>query len=113
ALEDLSDVNADLAKGSGGARSIADEATGLREVRQRIDRRNGMMRRQRNELLASVAEERIGEGEERSGMQFDEGCESGADLAFAAGLQDTKRYPLRARRFPYVSHDALGTGIVR
>ena len=47
-----------------------------------------MPRRQRNELLAMAVKELIGADEERAGMQLDEGCESGVDLAFAVGLQD-------------------------
>src|SRR5712691_6566359 len=46
-------------------------------------------------------------------MQFDEGCEGGIDLAFGGGLQDRELHPLGARRFLYVSYDALGTRIVR
>src|ERR1700730_12464594 len=68
---------------------------------------------QRYELLALAVEEWIGRDDERAGMQFDEGGESGIDLAFGAGLQDMELHPLRARRFPHVSYDALGTGIVR
>jgi hypothetical protein len=60
-----------------------------------------------------AAEGRIGADEERAATQFDESCESGVDLAFGAGLQDMELHPLRARRIPHVSHDALGTCIVR
>ncbi len=69
--------------------------------------------RQRHELLAPAVEERIGADDERAGMQLDEGGESGVDLAFGAGLQDMELHPLRARRFLHVSHDALGSRIVR
>ncbi len=41
AFEDLSGVNAGLAKDSGKARSIADQTAGSREFAQVIDRRNG------------------------------------------------------------------------
>src|SRR5207248_9640560 len=42
ALEDLSGVSADYAKGGSKARSIADQATGHGELTKLIDRRNGM-----------------------------------------------------------------------
>ena len=72
-----------------------------------------MARGQRHELLAPADEERIGADDERAGLQLDEGCESGVDLAFGAGLQDRELHPLRARRFLHVSDDALGIRIVR
>ena len=46
-------------------------------------------------------------------MQFDEGRESGVDLAFSTGLQNRELHPLGAGRFLYVSHLGLGTRIVR
>jgi len=42
ALEDLSDINADLAKGAGKTGSIADQAAGSGELPHLIHRRNGM-----------------------------------------------------------------------
>ena len=58
-LEYPSDVNAGLAEGSGDTRSKADQAAGRDEFTERIDRRNGMARCQRRELLDPAAEERI------------------------------------------------------
>ena len=46
-------------------------------------------------------------------MQFDEGGESGIDLAFGAGLQDRELHPLRARRFLHIWIMGLGCRIVR
>ena len=40
--------------------------------------------------------ERIGADDKRGGIQLDEGCEGGVDLAFVAGLQDMELHPLRA-----------------
>src|SRR6266566_4469433 len=46
-------------------------------------------------------------------MQFDKGCESGADLAFDTGLQDRELHRLCTRHILHVSNDALGTWTVR
>ena len=40
-----------------------------------------MARCQRHELLAPAVEERIIADDERAGLQLDEGCEGGVDLA--------------------------------
>ncbi len=66
-----------------------------------------------HELVAPAGEEWIGADEECAGLQFDESCESGVDLAFGAGLQDTELQPLRARRLLLVSYHALGCQPVR
>src|SRR5207245_580266 len=71
ALEDLSRVSADQAKGRSEAWSIADQAAGSGEFTPRIDRRNGMARCQRHELLAPAAQERIRADDERASMQLD------------------------------------------
>src|SRR6266478_975364 len=86
ALKDLSGINAGLVIGSREARSVADQAAGSRKFTRLIDRRKAMARRQLDELAASAEEERIGADDERAGLQLDEGCESGIDLAFGAGL---------------------------
>ena len=67
-LEDLSGGNAHQAKGSREARSLAEEAAGRGELAPRIDRRNGMARGQRHDLLALVGEERIRADDERVGV---------------------------------------------
>src|SRR6202023_505234 len=91
---------------------IADQAAGLSEFTPLVDCRNAMTCRQRHELLALAAEERVAADDERAGMQLDECCEGGVDLAFATGLQDMEPHPLRARRFLHVSADARGIRIV-
>src|SRR5205823_1790868 len=65
ALEDLSRVSTDQAKGSCEARSIADQAAGSGELAPRIYRRNCMARCQRHEPLAPAAQERIRGDDER------------------------------------------------
>src|SRR5206468_3316862 len=82
ALEDLSGINAGLAIGSCEARSVADQAAGRGEFARLINRRKGMACCQRNELVASTEEERIGANNKRAGLQLDECCESGIDLTF-------------------------------
>ena len=52
-----------------------------------------MVSGQRQELLAPAAKERVRANDERAGLQLDEGCESGAELAFGAGLQDKELHP--------------------
>ena len=65
--ENPSGVNACLAMEGQGARSLAGQAAGSGRFAPRIDRRNGMTRCQRHELVAAAAEERIGADDERSG----------------------------------------------
>src|SRR5436305_5557630 len=81
-LEDLSGINADLAIGSRAGRSIADQAASGGEFTPLIDRRNVMACCKRHELVTPAAEELIGADEQRAGLQWDEGCKSGVDLAF-------------------------------
>src|SRR5947207_5845923 len=71
ALENLSRVSADLVKGKSEACSIADQAAGSGEFTPRIDRRNGMARCQRHDLLAPAAQERIRADDERASLQLD------------------------------------------
>ena len=52
-------------------------------------------------MLYMVAEKRIGVDDECIGLQCDEGCEDGVDLAFGAGVLDRELYPLRAGRLPH------------
>ena len=67
-FEDVPDVSADLAIDSGKASSIGDQSTGSGEFAESVDRRNGMARRQRYELLALAVEERIGLDDEGAGL---------------------------------------------
>jgi hypothetical protein len=75
ALKNPTDIDPNLAKHSGEARSVADQATGRGEFAPLIDRRNGMACRQRHDLLAPAEEKRIGTDNERAGLQLDEGGE--------------------------------------
>ena len=113
ALEDLSGVNALLAIDSREAQSIADQPAGRCELTQLIDRRNGMARGQRHELLASADEEGIGADDEPPALQLEQGCEGGVDLAFGGGLQDMEMHPLRASGLLPVSDHGIGGWIVR
>jgi hypothetical protein len=67
-----------------------------------MNRRHGMERCQRNDLLAPTAEERIGADNKCAGLQLDKSGEGGVDLALGAGLQDRELHPLRARCFPSI-----------
>ena len=55
--------------------------------------------RQCHQLLASGAKDRIGRDDECAGLPLGEGCESGIDLVFGGGLEDSEPHPRRARRF--------------
>jgi hypothetical protein len=96
-------------KEGGDARPIANQPAGHGEIAPRIDPRNGMAGCQRNYLLGPAVEERIGEDEERSGVQLGEQREGGVDLIFDDGFQDRELQPLCARRFLQVSREALGS----
>jgi hypothetical protein len=87
ALENPSGVNAGLARDSCVVNSIADQAAGSGERALLIDRRNGMARCQRRELLASAVEEPIGADDEPAGLQFDEGREGRAPSPLSLRLR--------------------------
>src|SRR5580704_8417721 len=63
----------------GEARSVTDQAAGSGVLAPLIDRRNGMARCQRHELLAPAVEERIGADDEAAGVQLDESHEGRVD----------------------------------
>jgi hypothetical protein len=107
AVEDLSGVNADLTIYGREAGSIGDQAAGRSVLTPRTDRRYGMARRQRHDLLAPDDEERIGVNDEPAGFQLDEGGEGAVDLGFGVGFQDRELHPLGVRRFLYVSDRGL------
>jgi hypothetical protein len=65
ALKDLSGVDADLTNRVGEARSIADQTAGRGKSTPVSDRRNSMACSQCHELVASLAEKRIGTKDER------------------------------------------------
>src|SRR5205085_8094701 len=92
----------------GEAGSIAEQTAGQRVLPPRIDRRNRMMHGQRRELLESVVEERTTADDECFDPSLDEGCESGLDLAFGAGVKDVKLDPLCYRCRLHLRDDALG-----
>jgi len=61
-----------------------------------------------------VVEKRIGPDDERTGLQLDEGGQTGLDLAFGPGLQDIELQPLRASGFLHIFNHGLGNNrIVR
>src|SRR6516225_10035065 len=68
ALQNLSGVNANQAKGSYEVQSIADQAASFDELARLVDRRNAVGCRQRHELLAPVGKERVTADNEPAGM---------------------------------------------
>jgi hypothetical protein len=109
ALQDLSGVNALLVIDRRIARAIAEQAAGDGEVARQGNRWNGMARCQRRDLWpeANAAKD------ESIGLHLDEGRESGVDLAFRAGLQNTEVYARRARSFLHMFDDSLGARFIR
>src|SRR5262245_51151285 len=74
-------------------RPITSQATGRGKLTSFIDRRNGMARCQRNDLIALAAEERVRADQERSGAGLSYGCERHVDLAFSIRAQDAHLLP--------------------
>jgi len=66
-----------------------------------------MVRGQRDDLLASAIEGRVGGDDERAGLHIDEGRKGVVDLAFGARLQHVELHPLRPRRLLHLSNRAL------
>ena len=95
ALQDPSGVNAGLTLDSLVVDSIADQAARLSELPMRIHRRNGVPRRQRHELCASVPaiEERVGFDGEPAGLQLNQGGEGGVDLALGPAFSTVSGIP--------------------
>ena len=82
-LQNLSRVNASLARESVGVSAITDQTADCDKLRDPIERRNGMTRGHCRELVGPGVEERIATNEERVGVQLGE---SRLDLVFAPGL---------------------------
>ena len=72
-----------------------------------------MARRQRQELIATGIEERVGAHEERVGVMLREARERSVDLGFGIGLIDLELQPPRARSFLHHSYHALGVHTAR
>ena len=56
-------------------------------------RRATRFRGQCHELFALAEGEQVAPDEERAGVQVDEACKGGVDLAFGAGLEDLELQP--------------------
>src|SRR6516162_6524424 len=97
-----------MAPNVGETRPIANQAARRHEFAPFVDRRNGMTRRERYELLAPAIEEGIGADDECTNVQLHKGGEGSIDRSFGAGCQDTELQPPRARRFLHVSNHWLG-----
>jgi len=84
----FSGVNAGLAEDGLVVDSVIDQAAGRSEPSAIIDRRNGMARCQRHDLLSPLREELVAADDEPVGLQLGEGEEGGVDLAFGACPHD-------------------------
>src|SRR6516162_8435782 len=102
AIENFSDVNADLAMDRRKAGAIADQTTSLGVYTPRINRRNRLTYGQCYQLLAMAFEKRISLDDQAVGAQLGEGSEGGADLAFAACVQDREQHRLHTGRLLHV-----------
>jgi hypothetical protein len=94
AAENPSGIDASLAEERRQVGAIADQATGGSVFTYRINRRNGLARCQRHNLLAAAEEEGVGTKEKGASVQLDKGRESIIDLGFVGGFQDMKPHPL-------------------
>jgi hypothetical protein len=86
ARENPADIGSSLAKDSREARSIADQPASHSEFMLRVDRGNGIARRQRHGLLAPTAEGRVAGDKESTGIQLDEGGKRAVNRINAEGL---------------------------
>ena len=57
------------------------------------------MRRQRNELIDSAGQERVGTDEKRTGILSNKGCEAGGNFLLGAGALDLELEAESALRF--------------
>src|SRR6516164_4245866 len=101
-LRIFSDVDADLAMDRRKAGAIADQTASLGVYAPRINRRNRLAYGQCYQLLVMAFEKGISLDDQPVGAQFGEGSEGGADLAFAACLQDRERHRLYTGRLLHV-----------
>ena len=67
APENPTGVDADLTIGIDEARAVARQPAGRGKLTSFINRRNGMARCQRNDLIALAVKERVGANQQRSG----------------------------------------------
>src|SRR6516164_1640508 len=86
AVENFSDVNADLAMDRRKAGAIADQTASLGVYAPRINRRNRLTHGQCYQLLAMAFEKGISLDDQPIGAQLGEGGEGGVGLAFTACL---------------------------
>src|SRR5262249_42879216 len=88
--------------------SVAHEPAREREITHRIDCRNRMARRERNDLIAARQEERVDVDIERVAALLGHRRERGIGLAFASSSQNNVLQPKGACSRLHISQLALG-----
>jgi hypothetical protein len=86
----------------GNARSVAHQAAGFGSLTPKIDRRHPLVRRQRDELYATVVEERAGTDQERINWLLRKARKDRIDVATGAGVEDFDLLPNSRSRSPDV-----------
>ena len=113
ALENPSDVNADLPIASGKIGAVAHQAAGLSEFAVLVDGRDRVPRRQRDYFVALAVEERIGADQHRSGVQLRCSCERSIDGVLVAREQYMYLLADSARCFLNLPHFGRVSGTIR
>src|SRR5262245_34930169 len=88
ALENPTDVDAGATMGIGQAGSVAHQAADLGVIARCIARQQCVADRQRDELAASVVEDRTTADEQRAGSPLHDRCKGGIELGFTCRLHD-------------------------
>jgi hypothetical protein len=113
ALENAAGVDAGLTIGVHKVSSVADQTAGRGELAQLIDRGDGVACRQRDNLIAPAAEERVGADEQCSGSELRNCRKCRIEVALAAGVEDLDLLPECARCRLQVSRLGLGVRKIR
>jgi hypothetical protein len=87
ALEDTAGVDADLAKQLRNIRSVAYQTAGRGELAIRTDRRNGVAKCQRAELLAARNKVWVGADHQRTGPQLNQRRKGRIEIVIGAGMR--------------------------
>jgi hypothetical protein len=88
ALKDAASIDACLARQVRTPRSVAHEPAGFDKISEIIDRRHPVTRRLRNELHATISEQRVGIDHEGIDPFFHEACKRGIDVEIGADGKD-------------------------
>ena len=91
----LARIKPDLAIKIGNMGSVAQEAACIGKLTLRVDRRNRVARRQRDQLVAMGSEERIVGDNDRCDLQLRQRCERRFELILPASIHNVHGEPER------------------